>query len=81
MNYPSLPLGRRLALAASACVASLSLVAAVAMLFDQRAELLWAGLDARHARQAATCQTTDGTAGAGCTERLALAAPNEEGLR
>jgi len=78
MNYPSLHLGRRLALAASACVASLSLVAAVAMLFDQRAELLWAGLDAR---QTATCHTTDGTAGESCTERLALAAPNEKGLR
>lgn len=53
--YPSLPRLRRLALAASACVASLSLVAAVAMLFDHRAGVLWASLDAQQARLAAAC--------------------------
>jgi len=80
-TYPSLPRLRRLALAASACIASLSLVAAVAMLFDHRAGVLWAGLDAHHARQAAACVADGGQRGASCTDRVVLAETADTAMR
>lgn len=79
--YPHLHRRQRLALAASAGVASLALVSAVALLFDHRADVLWAGLDAPHARQAAACTAEGGARDAICAERVVLAEPNEEALR
>jgi hypothetical protein len=80
-TYPSLPRLRRLALAASACIASLSLVAVVAMLFDHRAGVLWAGLDAHHARQAAACTADGGHRDDRCADLVVLAEPVDTALR
>lgn len=80
-TYPSLHRLRRLALAASACLVSLSLLAAVAMLFDHRADVLWAGLDAHHARRAAACATDGGQRDERCADRVVLAEPADTSLR
>lgn len=72
--YPPMYRRRRMALAASACIASLSLLAGVLLLFEQRAEVLWAGLEAPYADQAAACVAAADGAGR-CSEQLALAPP------
>ena len=74
--YRPLHRRHRMALAATACVASLALMASVLMLFDQRSALIWAGLDAHHAAQAAACVAA-GDAAAQCGEQIAQVASDD----